>query len=93
ELVFTVRASANKIVPMPVLGSGPYIIDYGDGTVAQEVDLRAPGYTQYPGSYHTYSADGEYTVTIKGPAATAFHLEVHVTVIFSIQIPVRQSLF
>lgn len=72
ELVFTVRASANKIVPMPVLGSGPYIIDYGDGTVAQEVDLRAPGYTQYPGSYHTYSADGEYTVTIKGPAATAF---------------------
>ncbi|MCM0249096.1 InlB B-repeat-containing protein, partial [Bacteroides fragilis] len=42
ELVFTVRASANKIVPMPVLGSGPYIIDYGDGTVAQEVDLRAP---------------------------------------------------
>lgn len=72
ELVFTVRASANKIVSMPVLGSGPYIIDYGDGTVAQEVDLRAPGYTQYPGSYHTYSADGEYTVTIKGPAATAF---------------------
>lgn len=72
ELVFTVRASANKIVPMPVLGSGPYIIDYGDGTVAQEVDLRAPGYTQYPGSYHTYSADGEYTVTIKGPTATAF---------------------